>query len=104
MCNLLFSHALQNNKTHVSDLPPSPLDADFGNVSFWGLAIFMEHQPFQERGFAVESGSTPDTEFLSMPVAILVGMTKASSKLWTCQPNLPLTQLYVFHPCQEGGR
>ncbi|KAF8977998.1 hypothetical protein BGZ46_006947 [Entomortierella lignicola] len=28
-----------------------------------------------------------------MPVAILVGMTKSSSKLWTCQPGLPLTQL-----------
>lgn len=49
----------------------------------------------QERGFAVESGTVPDTEFLNMPVAILVGMTKSSSKLWTCQPSLPLTKLYV---------
>ncbi|KAF9991727.1 hypothetical protein BGZ79_004076, partial [Entomortierella chlamydospora] len=46
-----------------------------------------------EKGFSFESGSTPDTEFLTMPVAILVGMTKSSSKLWTCQPDLPLTQL-----------
>ncbi|KAF9439099.1 hypothetical protein BGZ76_011337 [Entomortierella beljakovae] len=46
-----------------------------------------------EQGFSFESGSTPDTEFLSMPVAILVGMTKSSSKLWTCQPSLSLTQL-----------
>ncbi|KAF9113691.1 hypothetical protein BGX27_000962 [Mortierella sp. AM989] len=56
-------------------------------------ALIDIHVTSTEQGFAFESGSTPDTEFLSMPVAILVGMTKSSSKLWTCQPNLPLTQL-----------
>ncbi|KAG0284347.1 hypothetical protein BGZ96_011282 [Linnemannia gamsii] len=47
----------------------------------------------EEQGLSSESVTGLNTEFLSMPVAILVGMTKGSSKLWTCQPSLPLTQL-----------
>ncbi|KAF9083075.1 hypothetical protein BGX29_009440 [Mortierella sp. GBA35] len=47
----------------------------------------------EEQGLSTESPTSLDTEFLSMPVAILVGMTKSSSKLWTCQPSLSLTQL-----------
>ncbi|KAF9954775.1 hypothetical protein BGZ65_003827 [Modicella reniformis] len=72
-----------------------PVYRHFNNVKDY-VAIIDAYDllsALEERGFAVESGSAPDTEFLSMPVAILVGMTKASSKLWTCQPNLPLTQL-----------
>ncbi|KAF9921723.1 hypothetical protein FBU30_008210 [Linnemannia zychae] len=47
----------------------------------------------EEQGLTSEECTTLNTEFLSMPVAILVGMTKSSSKLWTCQPSLPLREL-----------
>ncbi|KAG0212263.1 hypothetical protein BGX28_006616 [Mortierella sp. GBA30] len=78
-----------------SDILSVPVYRHFNNVKDY-VAIIDAYDllsAMEERGFAVESGSTPDTEFLSMPVAILVGMTKSSSKLWTCQPSLPLTQL-----------
>ncbi|ORZ26440.1 hypothetical protein BCR41DRAFT_348321 [Lobosporangium transversale] len=78
-----------------NDILSVPVYRRFNNVKDY-VAIIDTYDllsTMEERGFTVESGSTPDTEYLSMPVAILVGMTKSSSKLWTCQPNLPLTQL-----------
>ncbi|KAG0234916.1 hypothetical protein BGX31_004425 [Mortierella sp. GBA43] len=80
---------------HHPDILSVPVYRVFNNVKDY-VAIIDAYDllsALEERGFVFESGSTPDTEFLSMPVAILVGMTRASSKLWTCQPNLPLTQL-----------
>ncbi|KAI1309953.1 hypothetical protein EDD11_003968 [Mortierella claussenii] len=78
-----------------NDILSVPVYRNFNNVKDY-VAIIDTYDllsTLEEKGFAVESGSTLDTEFLSMPVAILVGMTKSSSKLWTCQANLPLTQL-----------
>ncbi|KAG0303554.1 hypothetical protein BGZ98_006532 [Dissophora globulifera] len=79
----------------ANDILSVPVYRKFNNVKDY-VAIIDTYDllsTLEEKGFAVESGSMPDTEFLTMPVAILVGMTKSSSKLWTCQPNLPLTQL-----------
>ncbi|KAG0361711.1 hypothetical protein BC939DRAFT_502647 [Gamsiella multidivaricata] len=78
-----------------NDILSVPVYRRFNNVKDY-VAIIDTYDllsTLEERGFAVENGTKPDMEFLSMPVAILVGMTKSSSKLWTCQPTLPLTQL-----------
>ncbi|KAF8927845.1 hypothetical protein BGZ58_010080 [Dissophora ornata] len=83
---------LQANGKYILSVP---LYRHFNNVKDY-VAIIDTYDllsTLEEKGFIVGDGSTPDTEFLSMPVAILVGMTKSSSKLWTCQPNLPLTNL-----------
>ncbi|GJJ68906.1 hypothetical protein EMPS_01252 [Entomortierella parvispora] len=79
-----------------NDILSVPVYRIFNNVKDY-VAIIDTYDllsSMAERGFEVESGSSPDTEFLSMPVAILVGMTKSSSKLWTCLSSLPLPQLF----------
>ncbi|KAG0057063.1 hypothetical protein BGZ83_001912 [Gryganskiella cystojenkinii] len=79
-----------------NDILSVPVYRNFNNVKDY-VAIIDTYDllsSMAERGFEFESGSRPDTEFLSMPVAILVGMTKSSSKLWTCQSSLPLTKLF----------
>ncbi|KAF9192204.1 hypothetical protein BGZ50_008722 [Haplosporangium sp. Z 11] len=92
----VFEALLENGKSifdvHILSVP---VYRNFNNVKDY-VAIIDTYDllsAMEERGFAVESGTVPDTEFLNMPVAILVGMTKSSSKLWTCQPSLPLTKL-----------
>ncbi|KAF9970273.1 hypothetical protein BGZ73_007036 [Actinomortierella ambigua] len=58
----------------------------------------------EERGITEESVTSPNEEFLAMPVAILVGMTINSSKLWTCTPSTPLTQLIELFTKQRVHR
>ncbi|CAO3568569.1 unnamed protein product [Mortierella alpina] len=93
----VFETLLSNGKSahRLLHILSVPVYRNFNSVKDY-VAIIDTYDllsAMEERGFAVESGTTPDTEFLTMPVAILVGMTKSSSKLWTCEPTLPLTQL-----------
>ncbi|KAF9581213.1 hypothetical protein BGW38_001860 [Lunasporangiospora selenospora] len=79
----------------VNDILSVPVYRNFNNVKDY-VAIIDAYDllsSLEEQGFSFESESPPDTEVLSMPVAVLVGMTNSSSKLWTCQPTLPLNQL-----------
>ncbi|KAF9351343.1 hypothetical protein BGX26_010635 [Mortierella sp. AD094] len=95
----VFETLRSNGKSlFVYNILSVPVYRHFNNVKDY-VAIIDAYdllstlEASREKGFSFESISTPDTEFLTMPVAILVGMTKSSSKLWTCQPDLPLTQL-----------
>ncbi|KAF9426555.1 hypothetical protein BGZ94_006358 [Podila epigama] len=81
-----------------NDILSVPVYRIFNNIKDY-VAIIDTYDllsSLEERGFDAESVSAPKREFLNMPVAILVGMTKNSSKLWTCQADMPLTQLLAL--------
>ncbi|KAF9376781.1 hypothetical protein CPB97_010607 [Podila verticillata] len=78
-----------------NDILSVPVYRNFNNVKDY-VAIIDTYDllsSMEEYGFDADTVPKPTTEFLNMPVAILVGMTKNSSKLWTCQADMPLTQL-----------
>ncbi|KAG0290401.1 hypothetical protein BGZ97_006182 [Linnemannia gamsii] len=79
----------------ANDILSVPVYRKFNNRKDYVAIIdaFDLLSSLEEQGLSSASATGLNTEFLSMPVAILVGMTKGSSKLWTCQPSLSLTQL-----------
>ncbi|KAF9298362.1 hypothetical protein BGZ88_007015 [Linnemannia elongata] len=79
----------------ANDILSVPVYRKFNNRKDYVAIIdaFDLLSTLEEQGLSSDSAKGLNTEFLSMPVAILVGMTKGSSKLWTCKPSISLTQL-----------
>ncbi|KAF9135403.1 hypothetical protein BGW39_003200 [Mortierella sp. 14UC] len=79
----------------ANDILSVPVYRKFNNRKDYVAIIdaFDLLSTLEEQGLSSETTTSLNTEFLSMPVAILVGMTKSSSKLWTCQPSLSLREL-----------